>query len=221
MEIEGTKIEGTKIKGAKIKGAKIEGANSEDTQIRGPGNKTEQARSGRRENRPSRRQDRTAKYVALYGMMTALAFLLSYVETLIPISLGVPGVKLGLANLVTIVSLYLLGPRPAGVIALVRVVLTGFTFGNLSMMMYSLAGAALSLLLMAVSRKKDLFGTIGVSVIGGVGHNVGQLLVAAAVVESSSLLYYLPVLLTAGTAAGAVIGMLGGILTKRLSVWFH
>lgn len=170
---------------------------------------------------PGRRQDRTAKSAALYGMMTALAFLLSYVETLIPISLGVPGVKLGLANLVTIVSLYLLGPRPAGVIALVRVVLTGFTFGNLSMMMYSLAGAALSLLLMAVSRKKDLFGTVGVSVIGGVGHNVGQLLVAAAVVENSSLLYYLPVLLAAGTAAGAVIGILGGILVKRLGRWLY
>ena len=183
--------------------------------------KTEQRRGSREAGAAGRSQDRKSREMALCGMMTALAFLLGYVETLIPISLGVPGVKLGLANLVTIVSLYLLGTRTAGMIALIRVVLTGFTFGNLSMMMYSLAGAALSLLVMAVSRKKDLFGTVGVSVAGGVGHNVGQLLVAAAVVENSSLFYYLPVLLAAGTAAGAVIGILGGILVKRLSRWMR
>lgn len=159
----------------------------------------------------------TARFVALCGMLTALAFLLSYVETLIPVNLGVPGVKLGLANLVTMVSLYLLGARTAAVIALVRVVLTGFTFGSLSMMMYSLAGAALSLLLMALCRKRDWFGTIGVSIIGGVGHNVGQLSVAAAVVETSAVFYYLPVLLVAGTVAGAFIGLLGGMMIKRLS----
>ena len=101
--------------------------------------------------------------IALYGMMTALAFLLSYVETLIPINLGVPGVKLGLANLASIVSLYLLGAGAAAAIALVRIVLVGFTFGNLSMMLYSLAGAAVSLLLMVVFRRLDWFGVTGVS----------------------------------------------------------
>lgn len=181
--------------------------------------RTEQGRENRGIKGNVRSQDHRSRLVALYGMMTALAFLLSYVETLVPINLGVPGVKLGLANLVTIVSLYLLGARAAGTIALVRVILTGFTFGNLSMMMYSLAGAALSLLVMTVSRKKDLFGTVGVSVAGGVGHNAGQLLVAAVVVENSSLLYYLPVLLAAGTAAGAVIGVLGGLLIKRVGRW--
>ena len=85
-----------------------------------------------------RKTGEKARFVALCGMLTALAFLLSYVETLIPVNLGVPGVKLGLANLVTMVSLYLLGARTAAVIALVRVVLTGFTFGSLSMMMYSM-----------------------------------------------------------------------------------
>ena len=139
--------------------------------------------------------------IALYGMMTALAFLLSYVETLIPLNLGVPGVKLGLANLASIVSLYLL---------------VGFTFGNLSMMLYSLAGAAVSLLLMVVFRRLDWFGVTGVSILGGAGHNIGQLIVAALVVENASLFYYLPVLLAAGTAAGALIGLLGGILVNRL-----
>ena len=151
--------------------------------------------------------------IALYGMMTALAFLLSYVETLIPINLGVPGVKLGLANLASIVSLYLLGAGAAAAIALVRI---GFTFGNLSMMLYSLAGAAVSLLLMVVFRRLDWFGVTGVSILGGAGHNIGQLIVAALVVENASLFYYLPVLLAAGTAAGALIGLLGGILVNRL-----
>lgn len=164
-----------------------------------------------------RKTGEKARFVALCGMLTALAFLLSYVETLIPVNLGVPGVKLGLANLVTMVSLYLLGARTAAVIALVRVVLTGFTFGSLSMMMYSMAGAALSLLVMAVCKKGDWFGTTGVSIIGGVGHNVGQLLVAAAVVETGAVFYYLPVLLVAGTAAGAFIGLLGGMMVNRLS----
>lgn len=158
-----------------------------------------------------------ARVVALCGMLTALAFLFGYVESLIPISLGVPGVKLGLANLVTMVSLYLLGPGTAAVISLVRVVLTGFTFGNLSMMMYSLAGAGLSLLLMWFCKKRDWFGTIGVSVVGGVGHNIGQLAVAAAVVETAAVFYYLPVLLLAGSAAGALIGILGGMMIRRLS----
>ena len=153
--------------------------------------------------------------IALYGMMTALAFLLSYVETLIPINLGVPGVKLGLANLASIVSLYLLGAGAAAAIALVRIVLVGFTFGNLSMMLYSLAGAAVSLLLV-LFRRLDWFGVTGVSILGGAGHNIGQLIVAALVVENASLFYYLPVLLAAGTAAGALIGLLGGILVNRL-----
>ena len=146
----------------------------------------------------------------------ALAFLLSYVETLIPLNLGVPGVKLGLANLASIVSLYLLGAGAAAAIALVRIVLVGFTFGNLSMMLYSLAGAAVSLLLMVVFRRLDWFGVTGVSILGGAGHNIGQLIVAALVVENASLFYYLPVLLAAGTAAGALIGLLGGILVNRL-----
>ena len=132
--------------------------------------------------------------IALYGMMTALAFLLSYVETLIPINLGVPGVKLGLANLASIVSLYLLGAGAAAAIALVRIVLVGFTFGNLSMMLYSLAGAAVSLLLMVLFRRLDWFGVTGVSILGGAGHNIGQLIVAAL----------------------ALIGLLGGILVNRL-----
>jgi heptaprenyl diphosphate synthase len=165
-----------------------------------------------------RRLGRTpAGDAALCGLMCALAFLFGYVEMLVPVSLGVPGVKLGLANLVSIVSLYLLGTRRTVLISLVRVILTGFTFGSLSVMMYSMAGAVLSLIAMVFCRKADLFGITGISIAGGVFHNIGQLIVAALVLESANLFYYLPVLLFAGTVSGACIGLLGGMAVKRLS----
>ena len=163
----------------------------------------------------SRREQKTGR-AALCGMLIALAFLLSYVETLIPISIGVPGVKLGLANLVTIVGLYLVNLQQLVVISLVRIVLAGLTFGNGFSMVYSLAGGAFSLFLMLLARKTGWFSQVGVSIAGGVGHNVGQLIIAALVVENSAVFYYLPFLLAAGSAAGAVIGLLGGIVTERI-----
>ena len=159
----------------------------------------------------SRREQKTGR-AALCGMLIALAFLLSYVETLIPISIGVPGVKLGLANLVTIVGLYLVNLQQLVFISLVRIVLAGLTFGNGFSMVYSLAGGAFSLFLMLLARKTGWFSQVGVSIAGGVGHNVGQLIIAALVVENSAVFYYLPFLLAAGSAAGAVIGLLGGCL---------
>lgn len=164
----------------------------------------------------ARNRDRTSVLAAEYGMMIALAFLLSYVETLIPISLGVPGVKLGLANLVTIVALYVIGVKGAVIISLVRILLVSLTFGNMFSMFYSLGGGILSLVLMAPAKSKRLFSQTGVSIIGGVGHNIGQLAVAAFVVENAAVFYYLPFLLAAGTVAGALIGLLGGIVTKRI-----
>lgn len=177
-------------------------------------------RRHKRRDRLGQEYNKAPRRVALYGMMTALAFLLGYVETLIPLNIGIPGVKLGLANLATIVSLYLLGAGPAAVITVVRILLVGFTFGNLSMMLYSLAGGILSLALMILFCRLDWFSVMGVSIAGGVGHNIGQLTVAAAVVENSNVFYYLPVLLTAGTIAGALIGILGGILIRRLARFY-
>ena len=167
--------------------------------------------------RETRKGDRQAVKIALYGILLSLAMLLGYVETLVPISLGIPGVKLGLANLVNIVSLYLIGTGGTIAIALARIVLlTGFAYGNMAMMIYSLAGGALSLALMIFCKNRGWFSQLGISIIGGVGHNVGQLCVAAFVVENSAAFYYLPFLLAAGTAAGALIGILGGVVTKRL-----
>lgn len=165
----------------------------------------------------TRRGDRRAVKVALYGILLSLAMLFGYIETLFPVSLVIPGVKLGLANLVNMVSLYLIGIEGTVAIALTRIILlNGFAYGNMAMMIYSLAGGALSLFLMILCRKGGWFGQVGVSVIGGVGHNIGQIMVAAAVMENSNIFYYLPYLIVSGTAAGALIGLLGGIVTKRL-----
>ncbi len=163
--------------------------------------------------RPASRSFRVAEY----GMLIALAFVFSYIENLLPVNLGVPGVKLGLANLVTVVGLYTIGIPGTAAVNLVRILLVGFTFGNPFSMIYSMAGALLSMGLMVASRKMKWFTPVGVSIIGGVGHNVGQLAVAALVVENGAVFSYLPVLLITGTAAGAVIGILGGIIAGRIS----
>ncbi len=155
--------------------------------------------------------------VALYGLLIALAFVLSYIETLFPVYLGAPGVKLGLANLVTVIALYGLGIREAFAINLVRVILTGFTFGNMSSILFGLAGAVLSLLLMALCKQFQLLDMTGISILGGVAHNIGQFLVAAFVTKTFGVFSYLPVLLIAGTVAGALIGLLGGLILKRIS----
>ena len=159
----------------------------------------------------------SAHVAALYGMLIALAFVLSFVETMIPISLGIPGVKLGLANLVTVVGLYTVGAGGTVFISLLRIVLTGFTFGNLFAMLYSLGGWSFSLLIMVYCKKKEWIGTTGVSILGGVGHNIGQVCVAALVVRQAGVFFYLPMLLIAGTAAGLVIGVLGGMIINRIS----
>jgi len=154
--------------------------------------------------------------IAYYGLLVALAFIFSYVESLFPINLGIPGVKLGLANLVVIVSLYLFGIREAAVISFIRIVLSGITFGSPAAMVYSLAGGVLSLLIMVIVKKTNKFSTMGVSVAGGVFHNVGQIIVAMIVLETQSLIYYLPVLIISGLVAGVVIGILAAEIIKRL-----
>ena len=159
---------------------------------------------------------KSEKRVALFGLLIALAFVLGYVEALIPVYLGAPGVKLGLANLVTMIALYCMGVKAAAVISVVRIFLSGFTFGPPSAILFSLAGAALSLSVMAVCKRFRLFGMVGVSILGGVAHNIGQFLMAAYVVHTFGVFSYLPVLLAAGTVAGALIGLLGGMVIERI-----
>lgn len=153
---------------------------------------------------------------AYFGVFTALALIFSYIETLIPIQFGVPGIKLGLANLIIVIVLYRTGWREALLLSVVRVVLAGFIFGNLFSIVYSLAGGILSLAVMALLKKTDRFSVIGISIAGGVCHNIGQLIVAMVVVETYQVGYYLPVLLIAGVITGAVIGAVAGEVLKRI-----
>ncbi len=156
-----------------------------------------------------------AKKAALYGMMVALAFTFSYLESLIPFNFGIPGVKLGLANLVVVTALYIMDWRAALPIAVIRIVLAGFTFGNTYSLMYSLAGGLLSFLVMALVKKTKL-SVVGVSVLGGVTHNIGQITVAAIVMGTARIAYYLPVLLIAGTVTGFLIGIAAKLIIDRL-----
>lgn len=156
------------------------------------------------------------KKIANYGLLVALAFIFSYIEFLIPINFGVPGIKLGLANLVVIIALYISGIPAAFAISIIRIILNAFTFGNVAAMMYSLAGGILSLLVMIIAKKTGKLSTLGVSVLGGVFHNVGQIVVAIIVLETNRLIYYLPMLIVAGLAAGVVIGILAAEIIKRL-----
>lgn len=150
----------------------------------------------------------TTKRVAYCAMLTALAMIFGYVEALIPFSFGIPGVKLGLANIVIVLALYILPAYQAFVIQLMRIVLVSFLFGNLSMMLYSLAGGMLSLLVMFLMKRRDAFSVSGVSIAGGVSHNIGQLIVAVLVVQNLKIAFYLPVLIMAGLITGCLIGML-------------
>ena len=152
------------------------------------------------------------KKISYRGMLTALAMVLSYLESFIPLFAAVPGIKIGLANIVTIYALYRLSVVDAAVIGVIRIVLSALLFGNPVMIIYSLAGLALSITAMFLCKALPFFGMMGVSIAGGVFHNMGQLLAAAFIVGNISILYYLGILLAVGAVAGAVIGIIAGVI---------
>lgn len=154
--------------------------------------------------------------VAYFGVFTALALIFSYVETLIPFHIGIPGVKLGLANLIIVIALYKMSLKETYLLSIVRVLLSGFIFGNYFSIIYSLAGGLLSLTVMALLKKKGGFSIGGISIAGGVCHNIGQLAAAMLVVETYSVIYYVPVLLVAGMITGLLIGIAAAGMLKRL-----
>ena len=157
-----------------------------------------------------------SKKVAMAGMFTALAMIFSYVEVLIPISLGIPGIKLGLANLVVVVALYTMGAPMALAVSMIRILLVSVTFGNLAAMLYSLAGGLLSFGGMVLLKKIPKFSIVGVSVAGGILHNAGQLAVAMAVVENIHLLSYMPLLMISGTITGMLLGIVSAQVIPRI-----
>lgn len=149
--------------------------------------------------------NRKTAYLGLFG---ALAILLSYIETLLPVFSGIPGVKLGLANLAVLFLLELYSWKEAAFVSIVRILVIGFLFGSMFSILYSLSGAVLSLTVMTLLKKHSGLGIFGISTAGGVMHNIGQLLVAMLLVENVRLLYYAPALLISGVVTGLAIGWL-------------
>ena len=157
------------------------------------------------------------KQTALLGLCAAIALVLAYVEALLPpIVAAIPGVKLGLPNIILIFLLYRCGVKQAAVVSLVRILLLLWIFGNAMSFYYSLAGAALSLTAMALLKRADFLSTVGVSVAGAVLHNVGQVLVAMVLLNTAELGYYLIVLAIIGTVAGVFIGLAGHLAIQRI-----
>ena len=154
--------------------------------------------------------------VAYLGVFLGLALVCSYVESLIPFYFGIPGVKLGLTNIVIVLMLYCVGAKEAFTISVLRVVLAGFLFGNMFSILYSLAGGILSFGVMYLLMRTKKLGLLPISICGGLFHNIGQLAVAAFVVENYRIVYYLPVLLIAGAVTGLLIGIAAGEIVLRI-----
>lgn len=157
-----------------------------------------------------------AKKVAFLGLSIALALVLSFVESQIPVFTTIPGMKAGLPNLVTVFLLYRVGWKETALVSLLRAALAALLFGNLQTLVFSLAGAAVSLTGMILLKKTGLFSPLAVSVTGGVLHNVGQIAAACLWTGNVLVVSYFPVLLFSGIAAGAVIGLAAGLLLNRL-----
>ena len=158
-----------------------------------------------------------ARRLATYGLLIAVAFLFSYIEALLPLSLGIPGVKLGLANLAVVLTMALLSRREAWVVALVRILLVGFTFGNPYSMLYALCGGVCSVAVMSLLWNSRRLSVLGISMAGALAHNIGQLLFAAAVTETARLWWYLPLLLVSGAVTGGLIGAAALAVLRRFS----
>lgn len=156
------------------------------------------------------------KSLPALAVFLTFALICSYIESLIPIPFGVPGMKLGLTNVVIILLLYLMGPFDAIVVSILRVLLIGFMFGNVYSLCYSLAGGVLSFIVMFLLYRFTKFSMIAVSVAGGFSHNLGQLLVALFFFDTPYLIYYLPVLLITGVVTGAVIGVIAQAVYSRV-----
>ena len=156
------------------------------------------------------------KKITIAALMAALALIFSYVEVLIPFNIGIPGIKLGIANIVIIIVLYYLGPKYAITVNVVRVMIAGLLFNGLFGALYSLAGAIVSFIVMIILKKTNIFSVVGVSMAGGVAHNLGQILVAAFLVSNLKIFLYFPVLIISGVITGAIIGILAGLMLKKL-----
>ena len=160
------------------------------------------------------------KKVAYLGLFLGLALVCSYLESLVPIGFGIPGIKLGLTNVVVILLMYCIGAKEALIISLLRIFLIGFLF-NPASILFSLAGGLLSFILMYLMKRTNLFKCLSVSLVGGISHNIGQIIVASVIVENYNILFYIPVLLVAGIITGFLIGIVSQEIIIRLENSIH
>lgn len=156
------------------------------------------------------------KKIALLGLTVSLAMIMSYIEVLFPLNFAVPGIKMGLANIVIVFVLYRMSLKDACIVSLIRVFLVALLFGNTMSLAYSLAGAVLSLALMALLKKTEKFSVVGVSISGSVMHNAGQILMAVILMGTAQIAYYLPVLIITGTLTGVGIGLVAALVIDRV-----
>ena len=159
-----------------------------------------------------------AKKVSLYGILVSLAFIASYIEVLIPFNFHIPGMKLGLANIAVLVALYTGGAKAGITVSIIRIILVGLTFGNPYSAIYGLSGGVLSLVVMIFLKRTDFFGMVGVSMAGGVVHNLGQLLCAMILLKLPAVFTYLSYLILVGTVTGALIGIIDEEVLKRVKI---
>lgn len=152
------------------------------------------------------------------GAAVAAALIISYLESLLPLFVSVPGVRLGLANIVTLFVLYKLDWRYAALVSFLRVGLAALLFGSVLTLAYSAAGALVSLIVMVLLKKTAGFSAVGVSCAGAVAHNFGQIGMAILLTDTVEIAYYLPVLIVSGVVTGLAVGALGALLVKRLNV---
>ncbi len=159
-----------------------------------------------------------AKKAALLGVLTSVALVLSYLESILPpIWAAVPGIKVGLPNVVIIFLLYRFGVKEAAIVSFIRIFVVALLFGNVMTLAYSFAGALLSIVLMAICKKTKVFSVVGTSIVGGVAHNLGQILIAIFLFDTVQIGYYMIVLAITGTIAGVFVGLAGALLLKRLN----
>ena len=159
----------------------------------------------------------TATKTAYLGLFMALAIIMGYVEAIIPVQMPLPGMKLGLPNLVIAAILYMYSWKEAIVISALRVVVIGLLFGNMFSIAYGLPDAVLSLTVMALLKKTDIFSIVGVSAAGGTAHNIAQTAVAFLIVKGFPVRIYLPLLMIAGLIAGTIIGIADALIIPRIS----
>lgn len=156
------------------------------------------------------------KIIARLGVLLSLALILSYIESLIPFSFGIPGIKIGLPNIIIIYSIYRINFKETTILSILRVLLVTILFGNILSFIYSIFGAVLSLIVMSFTKKKEIFSVLGVSVSGAVSHNIGQIIAAIILLKSTQISWYLPALCISGTIAGTAIGIVSSILINRI-----